>query len=256
MLYYVGRAAETGGNQLTSLFINKENGSLSLRLRKEHENKPKKKYFWFDNLNLSYLRDEVYTILKNPKSRPITIRLLKRGDRWYLQISFEWSEPPVVTDTKKGVIAIDFNNAFLQQGELDKKANLIGLRKRRLKYHGSGGAALTEMREQVRQIVDEAGLKGKSIAIEDLDFQLKKARSKRRGSRRNRKLNKMVSGLDYRRFRDEITRCGKKFGVEVIAVPAYNTSKIAAQKYCPGRCLTVHQGSTITIGRRAMGFND
>ena len=256
MLYYIGRGAETGGNQMASLFINKENGSLSLRLRKEHEKKAKEKYLWFDNLNLSYLKDEVYAILRSPRSQPVTIRLLKRDDKWYLQIMFEWREPPVVTDTKKGVIAIDVNHAFLQQGELDDKANLVNLNKRRLKFHGSGTAALCEIRQQVRQIVDEAGLKGKSIAIEDLDFQLKKARVKRKGSIKNRKYNKMVSTLDYKRFREEITRCGTKAGVEIIAVPAYNTSKIAAEKYCPGRCLSVHQGSTITIGRRAMGFSD
>ena len=112
------------------------------------------------------------------------------------------------------------------------------------------------MREQVKEIVTEAGFKGKSIAIEDLDFNLKKAQVRRRGSKRERGFNKMLSSLDYRRFRDEITRCARKCGVEVIAVAAYNTSKIAKEKYCPGRCLTVHQGSTITIGRRAMGFRD
>ena len=109
---------------------------------------------------------------------------------------------------------------------------------------------------QVREIVDEAGLKRKSIAIEDLDFQIKKARANRRGKRKERRSNKVVSTLDYRRFRDEITRCAAKCGVEVIAVPAYNTSKIAEEKYCPGRCLNKHQGSTITIGRRAMGYKD
>ena len=112
------------------------------------------------------------------------------------------------------------------------------------------------MREQVKEIVDEAGLKLKSIAIEDLDFQLKKARLKRKGSKKNREYNKMVSALDYHRFSEEISRCAAKNGVEVIMVPAYNTSKLAREKYCPGRCLTVHQGSTITIGRRALGFKD
>ena len=256
MLYYIGRAAETGGNQNCALFINEENGTLRLRLRKEHENRPKGKYVWFDNLVLNYLKKEIYSILENPRCKPLTMRLLKRGRKWYLQIMFEWTEPPIVTDTKEGVISIDVNNGFLQQGELDSKANLKGLKKRLLKYHGGGNRALNEMRQQVREIVDEAGLKRKSIAIEDLDFQIKKARANRRGKRKERRSNKVVSTLDYRRFRDEITRCAAKCGVEVIAVPAYNTSKIAEEKYCPGRCLNKHQGSTITIGRRAMGYKD
>ena len=256
MFFYVGRASEINGNQLSSLFVNKENGSLSLRLRKEHENRPQEKYIWFDNLNLSYLRDEVYSILKSPKSKPITTRLLKRGKKWYLQIMFEWTEPPIITDTKEGIISIDFNRNFLQQGELDSKANLVALKKRNLSHHGSSNRALNEMREQIKEIVNEAGFKLKSIAIEDLDFQLKKARLKRKGSKKNREYNKMVSALDYHRFSEEISRCAAKNGVEVIMVPAYNTSKLAREKYCPGRCLTVHQGSTITIGRRALGFKD
>ena len=255
-LYYIGRANERGGNQLCSLFINKENGTLSLRYRKEHVKKKEEKYLWVHNLVLHYLKNEVYSILNNPGSKPITIRLLKRGRKWYLQIMFEMTEPPVVTDTKNGVISIDFNNGFLQQGELDKSANLVGLKKRILKYHGSGNRALNEMREQVKEIVEEAGLKLKSIAREELDFELKKQGLNRRGSKRNRQYNKMVSTLDYRRFSEELTRCAAKNGVEVIAVPAYNTSRIAAEKYCPGRCLTVHQGSTITIGRRAMGLKN
>ena len=173
-----------------------------------------------------------------------------------MQIIFELTEPPVVTTTKEGVISIDFNDGFLQQGERDAKGNLKGLKKRVLRNHGRGKRALNEEREQVKEIVTEAGLKLKSIAIEDLDYQLKKTETKRRGTKKERRYNKMLSTLDYRRFREEITRCAKKNGVEVIAVPAYYTSQIAKEKYCPGRCLSVHQGSTITIGRRAMGFHD
>ena len=107
------------------------------------------------------------------------------------------------------------------------------------------------MNNKVNEIVLEAREKKKSIALEDLGFIFLRNKYSR-FSGNSKRMNKIISLLDYSRYLESINRCAQRNGVEIIKVPACYTTKNALEWLCPERKLTSHAGSCVTIGRRGM----
>lgn len=125
-----------------------------------------------------------------------------------------------------------------------------------LKYHGTGKKAENEIRQTVSKIVDYAISVGKDIVIEDLDFRKTKSKTEKASSNKGKEYNKMIHAFDYSRYKDAFEVCCFKRDANLVEVnPAY-TSKIAEQKYCSRKKLSVHQGASFVIARKGQGFVD
>ena len=108
----------------------------------------------------------------------------------------------------------------------------------------------------IKQISFEAKAKGKTVVAERLKFTSTKAKMVGAYSKRGKEYNRMLSSLDYRRFREAlISRCYKD-GVNLVFVNPKDTTKIGKQKYAKQRSLNSHAAAAFVIARRGSGFKD
>ena len=199
--------------------------------------------------------------LENRKNKdecvPLTYRIIFRGKRIYLQVMFEYKREDFSYTTKTfGTIGIDYNDGFIQIAETNETGNLVRLERIPLDYHGTGNRAKSEMQENVAKVVKQAIQVGKTIVIEDLDFQKTKSKTQKGKTERGKQYNRMLHKFDYSRYKETLENCCYRNSVELIKVnPAY-TSRIAKAKYCESRKLNVHAGAAFVIARRGMGLKD
>ena len=98
--------------------------------------------------------------------------------------------------------------------------------------------------------------KGKTVVAENLKFSTTKAKMVSAYSKRGKEYNRMLSSLEYRRFKEAlISRCYKD-GVKLVFVDPRNTTKIGKQKYAEKRSLNAHYAAALVIARRGCKFKD
>lgn len=258
-IFYVGRIDEKRGNQIVQL-TPEEDGKFSMKLLLDlpFREAGKAKSIEVEGIRIRYgadlLRSFLKALTREEGKRPITCRFLKRENgKWYLQIMFDTDDAAPQTDSKDGVVAIDYNDGFLAVAELDGSGNIRSLNRIELNCHGTGGRALAEIRDACKQTAAKALKLGKPVVIEDLDFKNKKARQRRN---KNKAYNKMIHAFDYSRFAETIERACSRQAVGFAKVnPAY-TTKIGLEKYAGLRKLNAHFSAALVIGRRFMGFKD
>ena len=188
----------------------------------------------------------------------ISYRIVFRGSKCYLQAMVTLDRDTDDCKTRKtyGTIGLDYNDGFIELAETNDTGNLVSLKHYRLQYHGTGKKAESEIREVTSHIVNYAISVGKDIVIEELDFRKAKSETATAKSDQGRAYNKMIHAFDYSRYKKTFENCCYRRNVHVIQVnPAY-TSKIAKQKYCDRKKLTIHQGASYVIARKGQGFVD
>lgn len=255
-IFFLGCADEGAGNQLARFYINYENGTLTFRLRREKNCAKNERYLFAYNIRLSYLKDEVYSIIKGEYKTPISLRFLKRGKKYYIQLIFEKKEVPVETTSFYGTVGLDYNEGFIQQAETDEAGNLVGLRRYDLRHHGTGKKAQNEIRNIAKEIAEEALTKGKDVIIEDLDFRKKKADAVKGGSERTKRENRRLHRFDYSRYKEVLERACTFRGVTLKKVAPFYSSVNGALKYNYQKKLNTHQSASLVIARRGQGFRD
>lgn len=254
---YLGASGETSGNQMCQIRYNSITKDFSLQIRKEPElvnGADRSKYLCIDNLSFKYMQEELklavpgYTETKQPK--PLTYRFKRKDNKWYIQVVFAVERTPVTRYTN-GVIGLDFNNGFIEATETDSKGNMEKQYHYRLKYHGCGNKAKSEMSETVARIVNTAVTAGKDITIESLDFRKKKSTTAT-----NRSYNKMLHTLDYSRYTDMLRNACHRKQVNLIQVNPSYTSIVGELKYGNSRKLNRHQAASYVIARLGQGYTD
>lgn len=249
-IYYLGSSDETCGNQMFQMKYDNDLDCFHCKIRKENKYSLDTKYIYLDINFKASRRDVLIQMLQSNSS--MTYRVLRRDNKWYLQIIFS-ALFDINTSKSNGCIGVDFNNGFLALSETDKIGNLIGYDVVKLKYHGVGCKASTEMQKAVKKIVFYAKKKNKALVIEDLSFSSKKSKVLKK---QNKRYNQMLHMLDYSRFKKLCNDCAVLWGVELIKVnPAY-TSIIAKKKYCDKKKLNTHVGASYVIARRGQGYKD
>ncbi len=258
-IFYIGRIDEKNCNQIVQLTA-QEDGKFSMKLLLDlpfrEEGKPKT--IEVKGIRIRYCADLLRYYLSAPTKeegkRPISYRFHKRENgKWYLQIIFDTDDIKPKTDPARGVLSIDYNDGFLAVVELDSSGNICSLEKIELNYHGTGGAALAEIRDVSKQIAIRAFKIGKPVIVEDLDFRRTKAKQRKN---KNKYYNKIIHKFDYSRFIETLERACNRQAVGFAKVnPAY-TTKIGLEKYANLRKLNVHFSAALIIGRRFMGFSD
>ena len=245
-LVYIGDKNETKGNQQFQLFYNRKYNKFTYKVRVENEYIKDTKYIkgsFIIKDNIA--KREILKTLNNPKSNPLSFRIIKTNDILHLQIMYR-VEPQQKTKSSHGVLGVDFNKGFITISEIDQHGKLLNLDRIDYIHKGKAGVTKNSMHHLVKNLVDIALKSGKDIVIEDL-----KSLNKNKKEKTERKhYNRMINTLKFGKFRKFLeTRCDK-LGVGLSLVKPYNTSKIALNKYCYNMKLTIHSGASYVIARR------
>ncbi len=168
----------------------------------------------------------------------------------------EVEEESVLTRSRYGTIGIDFNKGFLAIAETNERGHLISNHKISYRYR-SGNKTRSDLEQVIHTVMRRALTTGKDIIIEDLSFAKKKAGLTKAGKKtKGARYNEMLNSLAYRTYTNLAENITFRNRVRLAKINPYNTSKIAAQKFCGPMKLNVHMGAAYVIARRGQGFQD
>ena len=250
-IVYIGDKNEHLGNQQFKLFYNKKRNKFTYKVRLENTYIEDTKYIYGEFIIKDNIaKKEILKTLTNPKSNPLSFRIIKRNEILYLQIMYRITSEPK-TRSSNGVLGVDFNKGFITISEIDEYGKLLNCDRINYIHKGKAGVTKNSMYHLVKNLVDIALKSGKDIVIEDL-----KSLNKNKKEKTERKhYNRMINTLKFGKFRKFLeTRCDK-LGVGLSLVKPYNTSKIALNKYCYNMKLTIHSGASYVIARRFYGLD-
>ena len=243
-IYYVGRREETCCNQQCQLFYDKKHNSFKIQLRKEYD------YQANDRDKYVYGNKEIQETL-SLKNSPISYRILKRDDRYFLQATITVEKIDVQQESR--VIGVDFNKGFVALSEVKEDGNLISTDKIHYRFK-KGDGSKNDLRILADTLAKRCINNNTSLAIEDLNFAKKKTKAMKH--KKDKKFNEMLHSLSYSNFSEFIKRACFKHNIHLSLVnPAY-TSIIGKEKYSEIKKLNVHTAASYIIGRRALNFID
>ena len=245
-IVYVGDKNEHLGNQQFKLFYDKKYNKFTYKIRVENQCIKDSKYIYGGFIVKDKVtKKEILKTLNNPKSNPLSFRIIRKNNQLYLQIIYRTESEPK-TRSSNGVIGVDFNKGFIAVSEIDETGKLLDVDRINYIHKGKSGVTKNSMYHLVKDLVDLAIKSGKDIVIEDL-----KSLNKNKKEKTERKhYNRMINTLKFGRFRNFLeTRCDK-LGVGLSLVNPYNTSKIASNKYCYSMKLNIHSAASCVIARR------
>ena len=256
-MIFIGGKDEIACNQNFQLkYITKINQFI-IKIRKDFKYKTKKgeeRYVYgkcFFNSHSKLLKE----ILKS-KNFPLTYRIIKRKNKYYLQCIFEIdNKNAILTEKNCGVIGVDFNKGFVTVSQTNKYGHLIGTDKMLYKF-GSGNKTKNDLLLIINKLTELAICTGKDLVIEDLNFSKTKSRAMKGKSEKGKKYNEMLHSLAYRMFLNRTEQICNRKNVGLIKVNPAWTSWIAKNKFCERMKLNIHVGASFVIARRGMNIKD
>ena len=244
---YIGDKNETTGNQQFQISYNSKFNRFDYKVR--HDNKwiTGSKYlhgsFYLNNKDAKHW---IRRVLNNPKSNPLSYRIIKKGDYLYLQIMYRIEVMDASRDTH-GVLGIDFNMGFISVSEIDQEGILLDLRRYSYLHKGRATQTAESLLQMSRQLVKQAVATGKDIVIEDLTSLDK---NKKQDKTKSKAYNEMINTLKFGRFKKYVLQQAAKHGITVHTVNPYLTSQIGKEKYGFSRKLNIHDAASFVIARR------
>ena len=256
-MIFIGSKDETGCNQPFQLkYISKINQFI-IKMRKDFKYKNEKgeeRYAYgkcFFNSHKNLLKE----ILKS-KNFPLTYRIIKKSNKYYLQCIFEIdNKNTVLTGRNYGVIGIDFNKGFLAISQTNKYGHLVKTDKMTYRF-GSGNKTENDILLIINKLTELAVNTGKDIVAEDFDFLKTKSKTMKGNSENEKQYNKMLHSLAYRMFLNRTEQICNRKNVGLIKVNPAWTSWIAKNKFCDKMKLNIHAGASFVIARRGMNIKD
>ena len=256
-MIFVGSKEETGCNHNFQLkYISKINQFI-IKMRKDFKYKNEKgeeRYVYgkcFFNNHKNLLKE----ILKS-KSSPLTYRIIKRNNQYYLQCIFEIdNKNTILTRKNYGTIGIDFNKGFVAVSQTNKYGHLVKTDKMTYRF-GSGNKTENDLLLIINKLIKLAIYTGKDIVAEDLNFLKAKSGTVKGKSEKGKEYNKMLHSLAYRMFLDRTEQICNRKNVGLIKVNPAWTSWIAKNKFCDKMKLNIHTGASFVIARRGMNIKD
>ena len=255
-MFFVGSKTETACNHQFQLAYSKRNNQFYLRIRKDFGGfkgaKGSERYV-FGNVYFRLHKDKIVNILKERNS-PLSFRIIKRNNRYYLYCTFEIqvNDGGFLTRSTNGTIGLDFNKGFITFSETNKHGHLVQTQFLPYRFK-SGNKTKSDLQQIVSKVVTLALRKGKDLCIENLNFSNTKAKTE---TKQSRKYNGMLHSLGYRQFVDSVSSAAFRNKVFVRKVNPAWTSWIAKHKYCPQMKLNTHVGASFVIARRGQGYED
>ena len=256
-MIFVGSKDETGCNHNFQLkYISKINQFI-IKIRKDFKYKNEKgeeRYAYgkcFFNNHKNLLKE----ILKS-KSSPLTYRIIKRNNKYYLQCIFEIdNKNTILTRKNYGTIGIDFNKGFVTISQTNKYGHLVKTDKMTYRF-SSGNKTENDLLLIINKLIKLAIYTGKDIVAEDLNFLKTKSKTMKGKSEKGKQYNKMLQSLAYRKFLNRTEQICNRKNVGLIKVNPAWTSWIAKNKFCDKMKLNIHTGASFVIARRGMDIKD
>ena len=256
-MVFIGSKEETSCNQIFQLkYISKINQFI-IKMRKDFKYKNRKgeeRYAYgkcFFNNHSKLIKE----ILKS-KNSPLSYRIIKRNNKYYLQCIFEIdNKNTILTRKDYGTIGIDFNKGFVTISQTNRYGHLVKNDKMKYRF-GSGNKTENDILLVINKLTELAIYTGKDIVVEDLNFSKTKSKTVKGKSEKGKKYNKMLHSLAYRMFLNRIEQICNRKNVGLIKVNPAWTSWIAKNKFCDKMKLNIHTGASFVIARRGMKIKD
>ena len=256
-MVFMGSKHEKACNQNFQLkYISKINQFI-IKMRKDFKYKNAKgeeRYVYgkcFFNNHSKLLKE----ILESQNS-PLTYRIIKRNNKYYLQCIFEIdNKNTILTRKNYGVIGIDFNKGFVTVSQTNRYGHLVKTDKMTYRF-GSGNKTENDLLLIINKMTELAIYTGKDIVVEDLNFLKIKSGVMKGKSEKGKKYNKMLNSLAYRMFLNRTEQICNRKKVGLIKVNPAWTSWVARNKFCNKMKLNIHTGASFVIARRGMNIKD
>ena len=256
-IIFVGSKEETSCNQTFQLKYIAKINQFIIKVRKDFKYKDKKgeERYVYGKCFFNNHRKMIREILKS-KNLPLTYRIIKRNNKYYLQCIFEIdSRNTILTRKNQGVIGVDFNKGFLVISQTNKYGHLVKTGKMTYRFR-NGNKTKNDLLLIINKLTKLAICTGKDIVIEDLNFLKTKSKVTKGKSGKGKKYNEMLHSLAYRVFLDRIEQICNRKNVGLIKVNPAWTSWIAKNKFCDKMKLNIHAGASFVIARRGMNIKD
>ena len=256
-MVFIGSKEEKGCNHNFQLKYIAKINQFIIRIRKDFKYKGKKgeeryaygKCFFNNHGNL------LKKILES-KNSPLTYRIIKRNNKYYLQCIFEIdNKNTILTRKNYGVIGVDFNKGFVTVSQTNKYGHLVKTDKMTYRFE-SGNKTENDLLLIINKLTELAVNTGKDIVVEDLDFSKTKSKVIKGKSEKGKRYNKMLHSLAYRLFLNRTEQICNRKNVGLIKVNPAWTSWIARNKFCDKMKLNIHTGASFVIARRGMNIKD
>ena len=194
-------------------------------------------------------------ILKS-KNSPLTYRIIKRNNKYYLQCIFEIdNKNTILTRKNYGTIGVDFNKGFVTVSQINKYGHLVRTDKMAYRF-GNGNKTKNDLLLIINKLTELAIYTGKDIVVEDLNFLKTKSGVMKGKSEKGKKYNKMLHSLSYRMFLNRTEQICNRKKIGLIKINPAWTSWIAKNKFCNKMKLNIHTGASFVIARRGMDIKD
>ena len=250
---FVGAKCETSCNHQLQLRYNPKDNQFELKMRKDFGGFKGFDRFVFGKVYFRHHKAEIVRILKE-KSSPLSFKIIKRNNRYYLYCTFEiqLESEDFLTRSTHGTIGLDFNKGFITLSETNQHGHLV--RTKFLPYRfKSGNKTKTDLQQIISTVVNLAVSTGKDLCIENLNFNRTKSKTE---TKQGKKYTEMIHSLAYSQFMNLVESVAYRNKVFIRKVNPAWTSWIAKQKYCPQMKLNVHVGASFVIARRGQGYKD
>ena len=246
--FTLGSEGETGGNQSCTATI-QDNEKLQLRVRLPKDSPDK--YLILKDVHFNRGHEKVLAAIRSGVA--LSYRFLRDKKSWKIFVSFDLPEVPLVSIRDSGRVCVDINIDHLAVVDLNRHGNQVHRFNIPLVTYGKSSDQTEQIvGEAVKTLLAYAVKVQKPIAIEDLDFQRKKAALQ--GS--SPKHARMLSSFAYSMIINTVNARAFDFGIEVVSVnPAY-TSLIGKTLFQRLYGMSGHQGAAMAIGRRSMKFRE
>lgn len=253
---FIGAKEETACNFNLQLTYNRRSNQFLVRLRKdfgEYKSAKGEDRYVYGKVYFNHHKGQIVSILRS-KASPLSYRIVKKDDRYYLHCTFEFQvgNGDIVTRSSYGTIGLDFNKGFVTLSETNQYGHLVQTKFMFYRFK-AGNKTNSDLQEVANHVVRLALRRGKDVCIENLDFSGKKSKAE---AKVGKKYNEMLHSLAYREFSDAIESVTYRNRVGLIKVNPAWTSWLAGKIYCSPMKLNIHTGASYVIARRGQGYKD
>ena len=253
---FIGAKEETACNQVLQLTYNRRSNQFLVRLRKdfgEYKSAKGEDRYAYGKVYFNHHKGQIVSILRS-KASPLSYKIVKRNDRYYLYCVFEFQVgvSGIVTRSEYGTIGLDFNKGFVTLSETNQYGHLVKTQFLPYRFK-SGNKTKTDLQVIANNVVRLAFSTGKDVCIENLDFRVTKSKTE---AKIGKKYNEMLHSLAYREFSEVLESATYRNRVRLNKVNPAWTSWLADRIYCKPMKLNIHTGASYVIARRGQGYND
>ena len=253
---FIGAKEETACNQVLQLTYNRRSNQFLIRLRKDfggYKSAKGEDRYAYGKVYFNHHKGQIVSILRS-KASPLSYKIVKRNDRYYLYCVFEFQVgvSGIVTRSEYGTIGLDFNKGFVTLSETNQYGHLVKTQFLPYRFK-SGNKTKTDLQGVANHVVRLAFSTGKDVCIENLDFRVTKSKTE---AKLGKKYNEMLHSLAYREFSEVLESATYRNRVRLNKVNPAWTSWLADRIYCKPMKLNIHTGASYVIARRGQGYND